>query len=166
MKSANKKCALNRNCCGALANMFVNLGHMKPPVILLLTNDSGLEDSVAQAVAETGGLSHLTRCEDDVLQLICTIGQDLDLAVIDFEHGPHGMTLLSAINTCREDFPVIVVTRDDEKHVEALAYTNGATACLPKPVSAAQLADAMKHAIAHNITWRWSPNRYENHDAS
>ena len=75
------------------------------------------------------------------------------------------MTLLSAINTCGEDFPVIVVTRDDEKHVEALAYANGATACLPKPVSAAQLVDAMNNAIDHNINWRWSPNQYENHDA-
>jgi len=54
------------------------------------------------------------------------------------------MTLLGAINMCREDFPVVVVTRDDEKHVEALAYANGATACLPKPVSVAQLAVAMR----------------------
>jgi DNA-binding NtrC family response regulator len=117
---------------------------MEPPLILLLTNDPRLEGSVAQVLLETGGLSHLTRSAGDALQIICATGRDLDLAVIDFELGPHGMTLLSAINSCREDFPVIVVTRDDEKHVEALAYANGAIACLPKPVTTEQLAEAMK----------------------
>jgi len=72
------------------------------------------------------------------------MGRHLDLAIIDFDHGAHGMTLLGAINMFREDFPVVVVTRDDKKHVEALAYANGAIACLPKPVSVAQLANAMR----------------------
>lgn len=110
--------------------------------MLLLTNDGGLEDSVAQALLEIGGVSHLTRDAGDALQTVCGV-HDLDLAVIDFEHGPHGMTLLGAINTCREHLPVIVITRDDDKHVEALAYANGATACFPKPVSATQLATAI-----------------------
>ena len=42
------------------------------------------------------------------------------------------MTLLSAISMLREDLPIIVITRDDEKHVEALAYANGAAACFPE----------------------------------
>ena len=75
-----------------------------------------------------GGISHLTRDAGDALEIICGV-HDLDLAIIDFEHGPHGMTLLSAISALREDLPVIVITRDDEEHVEALAYANGATAC-------------------------------------
>jgi DNA-binding response OmpR family regulator len=98
---------------------------MKTPVMLLLTNDNELEDLVADALSEIGGVSHITRDAGDALQTICGVN-DLDLAIIDFEHGPHGMTLLSAINALREDMPVIVITRDDEEHVEALAYTNGA----------------------------------------
>jgi DNA-binding NtrC family response regulator len=124
--------------------MFVDFGRMKTPVMLLLTNDPGLEGSMAQALRETGNISHLTRNAGDALQIVCGAGRDLDLAVIDFESGPHGMTLLSAISACREDLPVIVITRDDEEHVEPLAYANGASACLPKPVSAVQLVDAMK----------------------
>jgi CheY-like chemotaxis protein len=58
------------------------------------------------------------------------------------------MTLLGAINMCRKDFPVVVVTRDDEKHVEALAYANGAAACLPKPVSVAQLGRCDEENLA------------------
>ena len=54
------------------------------------------------------------------------------------------MTLLSAIRMLREDLPVIVITHDDEKHVEALAYTNGATACFSKPVSTTQLVATIR----------------------
>jgi DNA-binding NtrC family response regulator len=116
---------------------------MKTPVILLLTNDNALEDSVADALSEIGGVSHLTRDPGDALEIICSM-RDIDVAVIDFEHGPHGMTLLSAISTLREDLPVIVITRDDEEHVEALAYANGATACFSKQAVATQLVDAIR----------------------
>jgi CheY-like chemotaxis protein len=119
---------------------------MKTTVTLLLTNDSELEDSVAEALLELGGVSHLTRDAGDALETVCGV-HDLDLAVIDFEHGPHGMTLLSAIRMLREDLPVIVITHDDEKHVETLAYTNGATACFSKPVSVTQLASAIRELL-------------------
>lgn len=117
---------------------------MKTPVILLLTNDPRLEESVAQALSEIGGLSHLACSAGDALEIACGVGRDLDLAVIDFEHGPHGMTLLSAITACRKDFPVIVITRENAYPVEALAYANGAVACLWKPVAAAQISDAIR----------------------
>ena len=117
---------------------------MKTQVILLLTNDSCLESSMAEALLETGALSHLAQCPDDALQLVGTLGQDLDLAVIDCEHGPHGLTLVGAINSRREAVPVIVLTGHGEKYIEALAYANGAAICLSKPVSAMQLAEAMK----------------------
>jgi CheY-like chemotaxis protein len=116
---------------------------MKTTVMVLLTNDSELEDAVAEALLELGGVSHLTCDAGHALETVCGV-QDLDLAVIDFEHGPHGMTLLSAISTLRGDLPVIVITHDDEKHVEALAYTNGATACFSKPVSTTQLVAAIR----------------------
>ena len=126
---------------------------MKTPVMLLLTNDPGLEDSMAQALLETGGISHLTRNAGDALQIVCGASRDLDLAVVDFESGPYGMTLLSAIRACREDLPLIAITRDDQEHVEPLAYANGASACLSKPVSPVQLADTMKqcHRPQHQL---------------
>jgi CheY-like chemotaxis protein len=114
--------------------------------MLLLTNDSELEDSVAKALLPLGGISHLTHDAGDALETVCGV-HDLDLAVIDFEDGPHGMTLLSTISTVREDLPVIVITHDDEKHVEALAYTNGAKACFSKPVSVTQLASAIRELL-------------------
>jgi DNA-binding NtrC family response regulator len=116
---------------------------MKTTVMLLLTNDSELEELVADALSEIGGISHLTRAAGDALETICGV-DDLDLAIIDVEHGPHGMTLLSAISALREDMPVIVITRDDERHVEQLAYANGATLCFSKQAVATQLANAIR----------------------
>jgi CheY-like chemotaxis protein len=116
---------------------------MKTTLMLLLTNDSQLEEAVAEALLELGGVSHLTRDAGNALQTVCGV-HDLDLAVIDFEDGPHGMTLLGAISTLREDLPMIVITHDDDKHAEALAYANGAAACFPKPVSVTHLASAIR----------------------
>src|SRR4029453_9776917 len=126
------------------ANSFVDKNEsMKTPVMLLLTNDNELEELVANALSNIGGISHLTCDAGDALETICGVN-DLDLAIIDFEHGPHGMTLLSVISTLREDLPVIVITRDDEEHVEALAYANGATACFSKQAVTTQLANAIR----------------------
>jgi DNA-binding NtrC family response regulator len=126
------------------ASSFVRKARgMKTPVILLLTNDNGLEHLVADALSEIGGVSHLTRDAGDALEIIGGV-HDLDVAVIDFEHGPHGMTLLSAISTLREDLPVIVITRDDEQHVEELAYANGAMVCFSKQAVATQLANTIR----------------------
>jgi CheY-like chemotaxis protein len=115
---------------------------MKTPVMLLLTDDHALEHLVAEELSAMGGLSHLTHTAGNALEIVCG-ADDLDLAIIDFEHGPHGMTLLSAISTLRKDLPVIAITRDDEKHVEALAYANGATACFSKRAVAAELANTI-----------------------
>jgi len=124
--------------------VLVNFSCMKTPVIALLTNDESLEECVAQVLLETGGSSHLAQSASDLLDLIGATGQDLDLALIDCEHAPHGLTLVRAINSRREAYPVIVLTGPDEKYIEALAYANGAAVCLSKPVSATQLAAAMK----------------------
>ena len=124
-------------------NSFVNkTGSMKTPVMLLLTNDNELEELVAHALSEIGGISHLTRDAGDALETICGVN-DLDFAIIDFEHGPHGMTLLSVLSTLRENLPVIAITCDDEEHVEALAYANGFTACVSKQAVAMQLANTI-----------------------
>ncbi len=139
----SKKRAAIRNCCKAGLQSVQKSGSMKTPIMLLLTNDTELEESVADALSEIGGISHLTRAAGDALETICGV-DDLDLAIIDFEHGPHGMTLLSAISTLREDLPVIVITREDEEHVEALAYANGATACFSKQAVATQLANTVR----------------------
>ena len=111
--------------------------------MLLLTDDNELEELVADALSEIDAISHLTQDAGEALEIICG-ANDLDFAVIDFEHGPHGMTLLSALSTLREDLPLIAITRDDEEHVEALVYANGATACVSKRAVATQLKKTLR----------------------
>jgi FixJ family two-component response regulator len=123
---------------------FVKSICMKTPVIALVTDDPSLEECLAQVLLETGGLSHLAHSASDLLDLVCTTGQDLELVVIDCEHGPHGLTLVGAIHSRREVFPVIVLTGPGEKYIKALAYANGAAVCLSKPVSTTHLAEAIK----------------------
>jgi CheY-like chemotaxis protein len=124
-------------------NAFVDKnGSMKTPIMLLLTTDNELEESVADALSKTGAISHLTRDPGDALQTVCGVN-NLDLAIIDFEDGPHGMTLLRTISVLREDMPVIVITRDDSQHVEALAYANGAAACLSKQAVKTELVNTI-----------------------
>ena len=115
---------------------------MKTPLMLLLTRDNGLEDLVAQALSKIGGVSHLTRDPGEALEAVCGI-QDLEVVLIDIDQEPHGITLLNTIKTSREDVPVIAITRNDDEHLKALAYANGAAACFPKPISAVRLAVAI-----------------------
>jgi CheY-like chemotaxis protein len=117
-------------------------GSMKTPLMLLITNDDGLKDLVAEALSEMGGVSHRTRDPGDALEAVCG-AQDLDVVLIDIDQGAHVITRLNAIKTCRQDLPVIAITRDNDKHLEALAYANGAAACFPKPISAVRLATAI-----------------------
>ena len=113
---------------------------VKAPFIVLLTSDAALENVVADALVESGGVSHLACDAGEALQIVCGTGRDLDAAIIDFEHGPHGITLLEVMKACRENLPVIVITRDDQQHVQALACAKGAAACFSKPIVVRQLA--------------------------
>ena len=113
---------------------------MNSRLILLLTRDREFEKLLTEAVLATGAAVILAaRTIEDALQIVCTRGRELDFAVIDFDDGCHGMTLLSALATCRPGLPVVVVTSKDVYHAAAVAYANGVAACLAKPIVASDL---------------------------
>jgi DNA-binding NtrC family response regulator len=105
--------------------------------VVLLTRDRTLEKSLSEALHNPVIL--MARDIDEALQIIATHSDELSLVVIDFDDGCHGMTLLSAIKNCLEKLPVIVATSSDTYHAAAVAYANGAAACLAKPVTTAEL---------------------------
>lgn len=119
---------------------------MKSRATLLLTTDKSSEEVVCEVLLDMDRGIHVARNADDALDLLCRV-HDLDLAIVDFGEGPHGMTLLCAIRTLQRDVPVIVIIDHDQKHVQALAYANGAAAGLEKPVLQSHLASAI-HAIS------------------
>ena len=112
--------------------------------ILLLTLDPMVEETMAEALLETGGMICTARTADDAMRIICRTGSELELAIIDFDHGSNGMTLISAINTCaNHHLLILVLTPHGEEHGRFVARANGVAECLAKPISAAQMAKAI-----------------------
>jgi DNA-binding NtrC family response regulator len=116
--------------------------HMNVRFVLLLTHDRQFEKLLIEALAEPSATVLAARNVGDALQIVCTRSNELDLAVIDRDDC-HGMTLLSAINACRHKLPIIVMISSDAYHCAALAYANGAAACLAKPITATELSLAI-----------------------
>jgi len=117
---------------------------MNARLMLLLTLDPMVEEAMAEALLETDGIICIARTADDALRIVCSNGSELELAVIDFDHGSNGMTLISAINTCaNHHLPILVLTPPAEEHGRFVARANGAAECLAKPISAAQISKAM-----------------------
>lgn len=117
---------------------------MNAGLILLLTLDPMVEEAMTGALLETGGTIYLAHSAGDAMGIVCTKGKELEVAVLDFDHGSNGMTLISAINTCaNHHVPMLVLTPAGEEHARFVARVNGAAECLAKPVSAAQMATAM-----------------------
>jgi len=116
---------------------------MKPRLVLLYTHDRDFDRVLSDALFGTDAIVLIARSVGDALQVISSRGRELDFAILDFNDGCRGMTLLSAINTCHQQLPALVVTSKDAEHASAVAHANGARACLTKPVLAAELADTI-----------------------
>lgn len=116
---------------------------MKPRLILLFTRDRNFAQLVREALFGSAAIVLLTQNVADALQIVCRRGREFDFALLDFDGGSRGMTLLSAMHTCYPQLPILVTTWKDADHVNAVAYANGARVCFNKPVPAAHLAYAI-----------------------
>jgi DNA-binding NtrC family response regulator len=116
---------------------------MKSPLILLFTRDGGFAQSVRDALFETDATVLIARDVRDGLQIVWHRGRELDSALMDFDDGCRGRTLLSAVHHCYERLPIVVTTSEKAEHACFLAYANGARTCLKKPLSAANFAKAI-----------------------
>src|SRR6267378_2289049 len=116
---------------------------MKSPLILLFTRDGDFAQSVREAVSGTDAVVLIAREVREGLQIVYQRGHELDFALMDFDNGCRGRTLLSAVHTCYEQLPIVVTTSEDAEHACSLAYANGARTCLKKPLSAAGFAQAI-----------------------
>jgi len=116
---------------------------MKPRLILLYTCDRNFERVLGEAVFGIGAVILIARNIGDALQIVSRRRRELHLAVLDFTTDCRGMALLSAIQTCCEEVPTLVVAPKDSEHANAIADAHGARICLNKPLSAAMLANAI-----------------------
>jgi len=121
---------------------------MKSPLILLFTRDRDFAQSVRDALFETGATVLIARDVSRGLQIVLQRGRELDSALMDFDDGCRGRTLLSAVHNCYEQLPIVVTTSEEAEHAISLAYANGARTCLKKPLSAAGFAEAIAGVTA------------------
>src|SRR5207248_3820895 len=132
---------------------------MKPRLVLLFTRDRAFDRLVSEALLAAGAIVLIARSVADALQIVCQRGRELDFAVMDFDGGCRGMTLLSAVHTCHQQLPILVTTSEDAEHLNVVAHANRARVCLNKPIPAATFANAISDLSAplgHN----WPlPNR-------
>ncbi len=110
---------------------------------LLLTHDPNFENVVTEALKDTGAKILIRHDVDHALEVGCNRATQFDVAIID-RSDCHAITLLSALKACRHDLPVVVVTSSESCHCAALAYANGAAACIAKPISANDLRVVLK----------------------
>jgi hypothetical protein len=103
---------------------------MKSPLILLFTRDGDFTQSVRDALFGTGATVLVARDVRDGLQIVWQRGRELDFALMDFDDGCRGRTLLSAVHNCYERLPIVVTTSEKSEHASFLAYANGARTCL------------------------------------
>lgn len=121
---------------------------MKPNLALLYTRDGDFDCLVAETLAETETIILSARTIAEAFQIIRKRGRDLAFALMDFDGGCRGMILLSAVHSCFEHLPILVTTSKNAEHVTAIAYANGATACLSRPQHPAILANAITELTA------------------
>jgi DNA-binding NtrC family response regulator len=119
---------------------------MNEPLILLVTRDGDFAQSVRDALFGTGATVLVARDVRDGLQIVSQRGRELDFALMDFDDGCRGRTLLSAVHNCYERLPIVVTTSEKAEPASCLAYANGARTCLKKPLSVADLAKAIADA--------------------
>src|SRR6266480_3580464 len=118
------------------------------PLVLLFTRDGDFTRLVYETLFPAGSVLLIARDVHSGLQIVYERGRELDLAVMDFDDGCRGRTLLSAVHTCYERLPIVVTTSEDAEHARFLAYANGARTCLKKPLSAAGIAKAIADVTA------------------
>jgi DNA-binding response OmpR family regulator len=116
---------------------------MKPRFVFLYTRDPNFDRAVSEALFGTDAVVLIARSVGDALRVISNQGCELDFAILDFNDGCRGMTLLSAVHTCHQELPILVTISEDAEHSTAVAYANGARACLNKPIPPARIADAI-----------------------
>jgi|SRR6267143_1982977 DNA-binding NtrC family response regulator len=134
---------------------------MKSPLILLFTRDADFARLVHEALFRTDAVLLIARDVRDGLEIVHQRGRELDFALMDFDNGCRGRTLLSAIHTCYEQLPIVVTTSEDAEHACSLAYDNGALACLKRPLSAAGFAKAIAGATDCAPSISREPNEIE-----
>lgn len=113
---------------------------MKANVLLVANADTGSTRLVADAATRTGRGLHHVRSSREAFNVLAAGLHNIDLVIIDVDPGIHSLSVLEAMSHCETVPPIIVVTGFEQSDMEPVAYRHGATACIGKPFTSAELA--------------------------
>ena len=116
---------------------------MKPRLVLLYSRDRNFDRVLKEALLGTLAAVLIARSLDAVRKIVCRRGSELDLAVLDFNRGFRGVTVLNSLNGCYDKRPTLVVNSEGEDRAGTLTFAKSARVCLSKPFSSAILAKAI-----------------------
>ena len=107
---------------------------------LLISKETGDANATIAEAARRAGLL-LLRATDAkrAFELLRNGLAEIDLIIIDVDPGIHSMAILEAITARETAPPVIVVTGLEQSEMAPIARRHGATACIAKPFTAAEL---------------------------
>ena len=112
---------------------------IKSKLVLLLTRDIELEQQSATAAAASSARLIVARTVDVALEIIHQRGCELELVVIDFDHGTGGKALLRALATSPAKLAIVALTSTDSNDSTVLARADTNVCCLTKPINAMEL---------------------------
>ena len=116
---------------------------MKPRLVLLYARDRNFDRVLKEALLGTRAVVLIARSLEAMRKIACRRGKELDLAILDFNRGFRGVTILSALHGCYDKLPTFPVTPEGQDRAGALAFAKRARVCLTKPFSSAILAKAI-----------------------
>jgi DNA-binding response OmpR family regulator len=116
---------------------------MKPRVVLLYSRDRNFDRVLKEALLGTRAVVLIARSLDAVRKIVCRRGSELDLAILDFNRGFCGVTVLNALNGCVDKPPTLAVNSEGKGRAGTLTFAKSARVCLSKPFSSAILAKAI-----------------------
>jgi len=124
---------------------------MKPRLVLLYARDRNFDRVLKEALLGTRAVVLIARSLDAVRKIVCRRGRELDLAILDFNQGFRGMTVLNALNGCYDKLLTLAVSSEGEDGAGALTFAKSARVCLTKPFSSAILAKAIANLCPTQI---------------
>ena len=115
-------------------------------ILLVADGTTSSTDKVARAAVDCRrGLRHASTGHD-AFEILARDPNDIDVLILDVDSGAHRLCLLDAISYQRAAPPVIVVTDCRDTDPGPTAYRHGATACIAKSFTSAELA-----ALIHDV---------------
>ena len=130
---------------------------MKEKIVLLVDADGDSEGFVLEAAARTGRGVLTAKTSRDAFKIIRDELHRLDLVIVDFDPGAHGLALLEAISGCADTPAMIVITALEESYMKPISQEHGAAACLGKPITIARLKSTLDKVSAN---WALTSDRW------